>query len=146
MLERRQITGGASVESMTSSAPRSWAISAELPDVGHRGRRVGDRLGEDDPGGGPDGRPDRVQVGDVNEVGLDPETGEHVPQQAVGAAVERGGRHHVRPARAKARNTPEIAAIPDANAWAAGQRGRLAPSMAATARANASTVGLSIRL
>ena len=36
--------------------------------------------------------------------------------------------------------------MPDANAWAAGQRGRLAPSRAATARANASTVGLSIRL
>ena len=38
------------------------------------------------------------------------------------------------------------AAIPEANAWAAGQRGRLTPSSAATARANASTVGLSIRL
>jgi hypothetical protein len=43
-------------------------------------------------------------------------------------------------------NTPLIAAIPEANACAAGQRGRLTPSSAATARANASTVGLSMRL
>src|ERR1700743_2389317 len=50
------------------------------------------------------------------------------------------------PALAHARQTPEIAAMPDANAWAAGQRERLAPSSAATARANASTVGLSILL
>ena len=50
------------------------------------------------------------------------------------------------PARAKVQNTPLTAAIPEANAWAAGHRGRFTPSSAATARANASTVGLSIRL
>ena len=50
------------------------------------------------------------------------------------------------PVRAKVQNTPLIAAMPEANACAAGHRGRLTPSSAATARANASTVGLSIRL
>jgi hypothetical protein len=50
------------------------------------------------------------------------------------------------PVRAKVRNTALIAAMPDENAWAAGQVGRFGPSSAAIARANASTVGLSIRL
>ena len=52
----------------------------------------------------------------------------------------------MRAGRAKVQNTPLIAAIPEANACAAGHRGRFTPSSAATARANASTVGLSIRL
>ncbi len=81
---------------MTSSAPCSWAISASclmsatavvgLAIVSAKMIRVA----------GPHRRPDRVEVGDVDEVRLDPEPRQHVPQQAVGAAVERGRRHHVR--------------------------------------------------
>ena len=41
---------------------------------------------------------------------------------------------------------PLIAAMPDAKACAAGQLARFGPSSAAMARANVSTVGLSIRL
>jgi hypothetical protein len=46
----------------------------------------------------------------------------------------------------KVQNTALMAAMPEVNAWAAVSRGSRAPSSAATAAANASTVGLSIRL
>jgi hypothetical protein len=87
--------------------PRVVRDVGELGHVGHRGGRVRDRLRVDDPGGRPDGRLHLVQVGDVDEVRLHAEAGRHVAQEPVRAAVNGGGRHHV---RAGPREGPEHSA------------------------------------
>ena len=85
VLEGPQITGGASVESTTSSAPLSCAMSAS------RGRSAIAVVGLAIVSayrirvGGPHRRADRVEVGHVHELGLDPEPRQDVAQQAVGS-------------------------------------------------------------
>src|SRR5699024_3112251 len=56
---------------------------------GHRG--VGQRLGEDHPGLGAHGGADGVRVGDVDEVGADPEAAQQSVQERVGVAVDGTG-------------------------------------------------------
>ena len=142
----RQITGGASVESTTSSAPLSCAMSASrcrsaiavvgLAIVSAYRMRVEDRIAARTAS-----RSD-MSTKSVSTPNRDSTLRSrlYVPPYSAADATT------CAPARANVQNTPEIAAIPDANAWAAGQRGRFVPSSAATDRANASTVGLSIRL
>ena len=78
----------------------------QLVQVGHGRGRVGDGLRVDDPGRRADRGLDLVQVGDVHEVRLHPEPGRHVAQERVGAAVQRGGRDHVRPGPGKGPEHP----------------------------------------
>jgi hypothetical protein len=142
----RQTTGGASVESMTSSAPRSCAMSASVPRsativvglaivsaykilvVGRMAARTASGF--------------EMSTKSVSTPNRESTLRSrlYVPPYSAADATT------CAPARANVMNTPEMAAIPDENACAAGQRDRFAPSSAATERANASTVGLSIRL
>ena len=128
--------------------------------VGHGGGRIGHRLRVHDLSFRPHRRADLIQVGDVHEIGLHPESGRHVAQEAVRAPVDRGRRDHVpaRPGKGPehradrghpggkglGRGRPIPAGAVQAGAVAV--LSRRWPSSAATAMANASAVGLSIRL
>ncbi len=82
--------GVATVLSMTSGTPASWATPGDHLDVEDRVLRVADRLAVEQLGVGAYGRlPGLGVVGVLDERGLDPELGQRVVQQVVGAAVQR---------------------------------------------------------
>jgi hypothetical protein len=142
----RQITGGASVESMTSSDPFSCAMSASLRRsatavvglaiVSAYTTLVAGRMAA---------LTWSRSVMSTNSVST-PNREATLRRKPYVRPWTAEDATTCAPARAKVQNTPLTAAMPEANACAAGQRGRFTPSSAATARANASTVGLSIRL
>ena len=64
-----------------------------LRDVEHFEARIADGLGDDQPGIGPDGGAQAVEIARLDEGGGDAEARQRVREQVDGAAIERGRRH-----------------------------------------------------